>query len=459
MSRLPIRWKVTAAFALSLLVVLASLGAFIYVRFDGELSRSLDRGLQVRAGEVGTLVAKSQLDGLPVAASAFDAEEHVVQVLGLDGTVLAGTTPNGVALLNGGQLDRAQGAQVFVDRPGDAAIDEHLRLLAAPVRRADEMLIVVVGSSLEDKGEALGSLLILSLIGLGSALALTSIAGYVVAGIALRPVEAMRVRAAGITDQPDVRLPVPPVDDELGRLGRTLNAMLERLDTAQQSERAMLARDRRFVEDASHELRTPLTVLKSELEVALIGERPVGELRAAVLSALEETDRLVGLGDDLLLLAQSDQQELHLHRERCDVADLLATVAARSERQPAARGREIRVVAAAGTELSADRARLEQALHNLVDNALRHGAGEIELTALRYVDHVDIGVRDHGAGFAPGFADRAFERFSRADAGRTGGGTGLGLSIVQAVAHAHGASVVLSSASPGALVTIRFPAP
>lgn len=457
--RLPIRWKVTAAFALSLLVVLTSVGAFVYVRFDGELSRSLDRGLRVRASEVGTQVSLSQPDNVPIAPSAFEAEEHVVQVLRPDGSVVAATTPAEVVLIDSAQRARALSAPIFVDRPGNDAVDEHLRLLASPVQHSGEQLIVVVGSSLEDKSEALGSLLILLLGGLGAALVVASVAGYVVAGIALRPVEAMRRAAAAISDQPDRRLPVPPVDDELGRLGRTLNEMLARLDRAQQSERAVIARDRRFVEDASHELRTPLTVLKSELEVALVGHRESAELRAALVSALEETDRLCRLSEDLLLLAQSDEQQLVLHRAPTDAADVLESVAARARRHPAAHGREIRTDVHAGVVLTADRARLEQALSNLVDNALRHGAGDVELiAAYDGAGAVRFAVRDQGAGFPVGFSERAFERFSRADASRTGGGAGLGLSIVHAVAEAHGGSASVPPGDPGARVEVSLPA-
>ncbi len=458
MTRLPIRWKVTGAFALSLFLVLAAVGAFVYVRFDGELSRSLDRGLRVRSSEVSAQVASAQSDTLPVAPSAF-AEEHFIQVLRPDGSVIAATTPKQDALLDRSQLARAQAAPIFVDRPGDDVVDEHLRLLTSRVQRSGEPVIVVVGSTLEDKTEALGSLLVLLVTGLGAALVLASVAGYVVAGIALRPVEAMSRAAGEISDQPDRRRPVPPVDDELGRLGTTLNAMLERLDQAQQSERAVIAKDRRFVEDASHELRTPLTVLKSELEVALVGERAPAELREALVSALEETDRLCRLSEDLLLLAQSDEEKLLLHRESIDAADVLETVAARARRHPSAHGRDIRTDAPAGVALTADRARLEQALANLVDNALRHGAGDVVLTAgYDGAGVIRFAVRDHGAGFPAGFADRAFERFSRADASRTGGGAGLGLSIVYAVAQAHGGSATATDANPGARVDVSLPA-
>ena len=163
--------------------------------------------------------------------------------------------------------------------------------------------VVVVGTSTESRGESL-ALLQLLLIGGPIALVLASIAAYGVTAAALRPVEAMRARAAEISAvEPDQRLPVPPTHDEIGRLGGTLNEMLERLGEALEHERA-------FVADASHELRTPLAILKTELELALGRGRSPEELEAAVGSAAEETDRLTQLAEDLLTIAQTDRGEL-----------------------------------------------------------------------------------------------------------------------------------------------------
>ena len=137
-------------------------------------------------------------------------------------------------------------------------------MLAAPVDVGGRTVVAVVGSSLGDRDEALGNLARLLLIGGPIALLLASLAGYWMAGAALRPVDAMRRRAAEISaSEPGARLPVPEADDELRRLGETLNAMLGRLEEA-------LERERRFVDDASHELRTPLALHKIELELALL---------------------------------------------------------------------------------------------------------------------------------------------------------------------------------------------
>jgi two-component system, OmpR family, sensor kinase len=208
--------------------------------------------------------------------------------------------------------------------------------------------------------------------------------------------------------------------------------MLARLGDAMEHERA-------FVADASHELRTPLAILRTELELALAEGRSPEELRAALASAAEETDRLTQLSDDLLTIAQTERGELPLRFERLHLGDTFEAVERRFARRAAEAGRRIEVGEGGEIELEADRLRLDQAIGTIVDNALRYGGGTIELSARRADGAVEIHVTDEGEGFPPAFLDRAFERFSRAPGVREGG-SGLGLAIVATVAAAHGGS-------------------
>jgi len=451
-SRLPIRRQVTLAFAAALAVVLLAVGAFVYLRFEDELMRSVDRGLRSRAAEVTAL----QRSGASLAATRsprlVEDEESFAQVLSSAGDVVDATAGAPAARLSGAELRRARAGPVFLDRPHRAADGEPARLLAAPVGTRGE--IVVVGAALDDQREALSTLLALGGLGLLAALLLASAAGYWVAGLALRPVDAMRAEADAISAAPDRRLPVPPVDDEIGRLGATLNAMLERLERSRAAEQKAVANERRFIADASHELRTPLTILKSEIEVALQERRSADELRAALASSGEEADRLVRLAEDLLVLARADEGRLPIAPERVDVRELLDGIAGRAGKfAPDA----IVVDAPPGLTVTADRQRLRQAVGNLLDNALRHGREPIELQAAAVDGDVRIGVRDAGPGFPPGFAARAFERFARPDDGRSGGGSGLGLAIVDAIARAHGGRAVTLPVERGAAVEIVLP--
>jgi two-component system OmpR family sensor kinase len=296
----------------------------------------------------------------------------------------------------------------------------------------------------EDRDEVLSSLLALMLVVGPGALVLATGAGYLLAGAALRPVEAIRREAAEISaSSSGRRLPLPESRDEVRRLAETLNEMLARLDEG-------LERERRFVGDAGHELRTPLASLRAELELALRRPRTREELEVALRSASEEVERLVRLTEALLTLARDAEGGLPLQRSRVEVRDLLDAVGDRL----AASGRAIEVRAPAGLVVDADRARLEQALGNLVDNALRHGRGTIRMEAAQEQDSVVFRVSDEGPGLPAEFLPRAFERFSRADEARSGEGAGLGLAIVAAVARAHGGHV----SAAGSEITLALPA-
>jgi len=262
------------------------------------------------------------------------------------------------------------------------------------------------------------------------ALILASLAGYGLAGAALRPIEAMRRRAADISATSlDDRLPVPPTQDEVSRLGETLNAMLARIGDG-------LARERRFVADASHELRTPLALLKTELELALRRARTTEELESAIRAAAEDTERLSRIADDLLLLARAEQGRVPIKREAVDVADVLETVAERFRPRAQLEQRDLSVAPGDPLVVKGDRVLLEQALGNIVDNAFSHGAGPITLSADRRNGSAELHVRDEGGGFAADFLARAFERFSRGQKTSTDG-SGLGLAIVETIADAH----------------------
>jgi signal transduction histidine kinase len=209
---------------------------------------------------------------------------------------------------------------------------------------------------------------------------------------------------------------------------------------------------------APPELRTPLALLRTELELALREGRSPEELREAVASAASESDRLVQLAEDLLVLARADEGRLPVRPEQLDVAELLATTARRFQTRAADAGRELQVAEPDGLVLRADRLRAEQALANLVDNALRHGEGAVELAAEPAGDGVLLHVRDRGPGFDPALNGHAFERFTRGDRARSRGGTGLGLAIVDAIARSHGRTAgAASREGGGADVWIELP--
>jgi two-component system, OmpR family, sensor kinase len=409
-------------------VVLVAVGLFVYSRVGSDLDAALNTSLRTRADDLAATAARAT--GTDRDRDRLVArDESLAQVIGPSGEVqYASPGLESTPVLTGEELARARRGPVFLDRDLVARFDEHLRLLAKPAGTR----VVVVGATREDREEALSSLGGVLLVGLPVALLVAALAAYGVATAALRPVSAMRREAGEISRLGSGRrLPVPPGGDELTELGGTLNEMLERLERSSERERG-------FVASASHELRTPLALLRAELELALREGRSPEELREAVASAASESDRLVQLAEDLLVLARADEGRLPVRPEPLDAGELLATTARRFEPRAAEAGRELRVEPADGLAVRADRLRAEQALANLVDNALRHGDGAVELRAEQAGDGVRLHVLDRGPGFDPALDGRAFERFTRGDRARSRGGTGLGLAIVDAIARSHG---------------------
>ena len=409
-------------------VVLLAVGLFVYSRVGSDLDAALDSALRSRADDIAAVAGNAGL-GSADQDRLVATDESLAQVIGADGRVVYSSPGLGERpLLGADELARGKRGPVFINRDSVAGFDERVRLLARPT----DNRVVVVGATREDREEALSSLGTVLFTGGPVALLLAALAGYGLASAALRPVGAMRGEAAEISRLGSGRrLPVPPAGDELSTLGGTLNEMLDRLERSAERERG-------FVASASHELRTPLALLKAELELALREGRTAEELRQAVASAAGESDRLVQLAEDLLVLARAEEGKLPVRPEPLDAGELLHTTARRFEARASEAGRELRVEPTNGLALHADRMRAEQALANLVDNALRHGDGAVELAAEAAQGGVRLHVRDRGPGLDSSLDGRAFERFTRGDRARSRGGTGLGLAIVEAIARSHG---------------------
>jgi signal transduction histidine kinase len=459
MSRLPIRWRLTLAFVVALAVVLSAAGVFLYAQLSADVDVAIERDLRLRADQLSGLLIREGASALTTTHSEdLEPDETIAHILTPKGDVVAASSYANVRLLTPDQLDVAANRELFVDRPGDAMVDESLRVFAKPVHAQGRTYIVAVTDSLDERGQTLASTLGVEIVGLGAALVASCGVGYWVAGLALRPVEALRQRAAAISGD-DLEnsnrkpLPVSPVPDEVGRLGRTLNDMLDRIGRAQSAQRDALEQQRRFLADASHQLRTPLAIIKAEVELAQSESTKGDDLRATMASIGEETDRLSRLTEELLLLAAADEKRLSLNREPVNVHDLLADMAERGHGRARLEGRAI-TVQSDQIIILADRQRLEYALGNLMDNALTHGAGSVELIGKRDGDAVEITVRDHGVGFADNYLAHPFVRF--APTANTGRGNGLGLAIVQAITEAHSGTVTLAN-DAGASVTLSLP--
>jgi two-component system OmpR family sensor kinase len=442
----PFRARLTLGFALVMVILFGGLALLLHVVVENSLDQQINRSLQARSVDLSTLVGGRPIaSGLPALP---DSDGTFAQIIDPStGTVVAETTGHAVVLLDPAHLRAA------LSDPGGLVNDGPARLRVESIGTRPHS-VLVVGVSLAQRNHTLTVLSEMLFVGGPVLLLLTCLAGYVLAARALAPVESMSVQASRISGAPaGKRLPIPEARDEIRRLGDTLNDLLARVEEA-------LARERSFVSDASHELRTPLAVLKLELEFALASDISRDELQARVRSAAEEVDRLTKVAQDLLFIARADQGRLPLERRRVEVGAVLDAVADRFA-QPA-RLRE-RVVSAGPASpalfVNADQTWLEQALNNLVSNALRYGGGPVVLSARERGGTVEMHVLDQGCGFEPAFLECAFERFARSDPARSGIGVGLGLAIVRAIAEAHGGSAgAANRPTGGADVWIAVPA-
>lgn len=441
MSRFPIRARLTAAFALAMALLLLAAGSLVYLRLEADLDESIADTLTARAQ--ATTATESGAAGMPEAnaGAPTEAEDGFAQVLTPAGELVDSSGNDASPVLSSAEAGRAAGGELELERavPG---VGGAVRILAAPTSVDGRRLVIVVGQSLEDRDETLANLVASFAIGGPIAVALASLLGYALASAGLRPVEAMRRRAEQISmEQGAGELPLPRAHDEVRRLGETLNEMLARLRTS-------FERERRFVADASHDLRNPIAVIRAELDAALAAGDLGPDARTSVVVAIEECDELAALAEDLLVLARAADDRLPVRPEVVDARALLESAAARFERRATERNRTILVEAEPGIAVRADPLRLRQALGNLIDNALRHGAGEVVLAGRADSEVVQLEVSDRGPGFDSDIAAAAFERFTSGDSARTRAsaaergraGTGLGLAIVRAIAEAHGGS-------------------
>jgi signal transduction histidine kinase len=424
-AQLPVRARVTAAFAAVMTVLLVGIGALIYQSMASALLDEIDAGLRFRAESTLATAHAGSVD-MPTQARLQEPGEAFAQLLTRGGRITSASSGFTAALIARDELahiSRPTFAQRHVKNVVGTA-----RLLALPVNASSTSAVLVVGTTMADRSDALHRLRQVMLLGGPAAVAAACWAGWLVAGLALHPMERLRQQAAAITTSGlDRRLTVPTARDELRRLALTLNDMLQRLDQS-------FTHEREFLERASHELRTPLTALCAEVELALSRPRTAAELTAALHSMSQETDRLARLAEDLLVLARTTGGHMPLHRQHLPLRDTLQSAAALFTARALSLGITI-ITEAPDAAINVDPLRLRQALVNLLDNALRHTpcGGTVRLTASITSTTARIVVSDTG----PGFADTANDSDSDSRPSHHQNHAGLGLRIVRAIAISH----------------------
>jgi signal transduction histidine kinase len=416
--------RTTAAATAIVAVALALGGVVLVALLRASLVDDVQTAAQLRAGEVVALLDS----GRPLGELAVDhAEESAVQVLDRGGAVLAAS-----ANMAGRppMADLAPGAAVDVaELPiGD---DNGYRVVAAGTR--DGGFLVLVARTLDPAFESSAAVTDILLAGIPILIVLVGATTWAVTGRALRPVEDLRREVATISGSALARrVPQPAGDDEIARLARTMNAMLDRLQAARD-------RQARFVADASHELRNPIASIRHQLETALA--RPDRGAQAELMSGLLAEDlRMERLVTDLLVLARADEHTLTRHRRPVDLDDIVLAEAGRLRASGAVR---VDATTVSAGRVDGDPTQLRCLVRNLVDNAERHARSTVRLGLRVEAGLLRLTVADDGAGIAEADRERIFERFTRLDDARDRdrGGAGLGLAIVAEVVRAHAGSV------------------
>ena len=448
LARLPVRVRLTAWYLGLLAVILATLGSFLLLRLRADLVAETDQVLDTQAAGI---LAESDggLEPMPAAGVAgLPRGDTVAQLLSPTGEVRARA---GTAVPAGSLLTPAMLRQVLASEQVRAEVrlgPDRARYRVLGLRRAGggPRPVLVVAAPLSDVDRSVDRLRLLLLVAGPMALVLAGAGGWLLARAALRPVDQM-TRQAGVIGAHRLhdRVSVPDAADELTRLARTLNGMLDRIEHG-------LVEQRRLVADASHELRTPLAVMRAELEVALRADDLSAADAEVLASTAEEATRMSKIVDDLLTLAHRDENNLELLLAPVDLGEIATEVTTQLRPLADQGGVHLTIKASAVPPVLADQARLTQVVTNLVDNAVKYTSadGRVEVRVWRADGGAGLTVTDSGPGIAAEDLPRVFDRFSRLDPARSRacGGSGLGLAICKALVEAHGGRIWANS-TPG----------
>jgi signal transduction histidine kinase len=436
-----VRFRITALATILVAAVLAIAAVGLVVTQQRVLTGGVDEAIEQRADDLEGLLASGSI-GDAMAGSRDD--DVAVQVVGSDGSVrsaspgVAGAPP----LADPPPAGRRQSIRTSEDVPG---ADGPVRILS---RRVDGSAVLHVAGSLDDVQEAARTLATSLLVAIPVVVALLAALIWWLVGRTLRPVDAIRAEVATISgSELQRRVPEPAGDDEIARLARTMNTMLDRVEEAS-------VRQQRFVADASHELRSPLTRIRSELEVDL-AHPETADLPATHHSVLDETVGLQQLVDDLLHLARADAGAADGRVETVDLDDLVLREARRLRDGQRVAVDVSRISAA---QVRGDPGQLQRIVRNLADNAQRYAASTVTFGLVERAGCAQLTVADDGPGVPPEQRERIFERFTRSDDARTrdAGGAGLGLAIVRELVERHGGTVRIEAGAGGCFV-VRLP--
>ena len=442
-----VRARTVLAAVLVVGVALCVASALLIVELDNSQLHGVDGALRL---ELNSVAATLRSGTIPTPLQVSSQETSFIQVVSDHGRVLASSAsvegePRIVAFTTKGPPE----FRTLTNLPIGSGSRYRVAVLAikTPAGRA----VIYVGESLATIDHSVHVLLIGLLIVDPILLLIVGATVWWLIGRALSPVEAIRSEVDEITASAlDRRVPEPAVDDEIGRLSVTMNAMLGRLEDASRRQNA-------FVADASHELRSPLAAAQAELEISLahLDLTVWPESARAVLGDIERVRRIV---DDLSVLARYDEEGLSRVEVPVDLDEIVLQECTRLQRI-IPDDIDIDITAVSGARVEGDPEQLGRAIRNLLDNAARHARHRVRVSLERVTNDAVLEVVDDGLGISLEDRTRIFDRFVRVDESRSrsGGGSGLGLAIVNAIVSAHGGTIEVLDANPGARFIVRIP--
>jgi len=464
--RIPIRGRIALFGAAVVALAVMIFSSLVYVLVERSLVTQQDQALQTRGDDIlRRLVSPRgfQAGPFPLAIDISKSQEIFWEITLFNPShVYTSGTINGAdpvlpaSLLQAAPFDRGSIVNARAEN-GGPLMRVYVRQLASPTGPAGYL---VVGKSLSGIESQLSGLRLFLVAGGLLSLLAAGAASWLVAGRALRPLDAMASTAEDIGRTQDLsrRLPENAPDDEVGRLQKSFNQMLRQLEDAYHRLQAALVAQRRFVADASHELRTPLTTIRGNVGLLLKRDDIAADDRVAALNDIAgESERMSRMVQDLLTLARADAG-YHLDKTAVDLLPIVQEVSRQA--QILKPSRRIELLDGTPAPMQANSDAIKQLLWILVDNAFKHTRedGRIELRLENGNRAVRLAVADDGPGIPSDDLERIFERFYQSDAARSGEGTGLGLAIARWIAQEHGGRVFAANTPRGgAAFTVEFP--
>jgi len=463
-----IRLRLTLWYALALIVILAGSGTLWYLYLSRNLLHQVDERLKAVASDLATFHVGQQHH-----ASTNEHTEHLdyfvhrytqgerIQVVDAQGNICCHSDnildPHGHIPFSREALRKAHNGETWLD---EVTIEgQPMRVLSYPQQDDDKLeSVILVATPLEPTRTILYDLLGMLLVTSPLAALAMLWGGWFLSGRALEPINRMgRAMQAIDAGKLESRLELADSRDEITQLGAAFNSLLDRLQQA-------FNQIRQFTADASHELRTPLAILRGETEVTLSWGKSLEDYRRTLESNLEEIDRMTRIIEDLLTLSRSEAGQAPLNLSRFSLCDFLQSLYEQGSIYGEPRGIRINLDAKLDqdVELLADRPRLQQAMLNLITNAIKysHPDSSIDLGFDLLDDEVVLAVRDHGIGIPKHHLPFIFDRFYRVDNARDrdAGGAGIGLSITHWIVSAHGGKInVDSTPGSGTVFTVTLP--